>query len=305
MSLVGLTLVLLIASWFLAPLTWAKILLAAGRRWGRLRPAWIEINGCRWHYLHGGEGPVLITLHGFGADGDNWLRVAPALTKNFRVIAPDLPGFGRSSGEDLKFDIDSQVERLHALVEALGVSPVVMAGNSMGGWISAAYGARFPGEIKALWLLAPLGVKESKTSPMLKSISRGEKGPFHVGSIAQFRKRVLKEMFEKLPWFPFPLQVYYTEEAIKLSRKAPGMFRQVVNSPEALESIAQKISIPVLFQWGDRDRAVDVSGAAPLERALKSSTVKIQTGTGHIPMLETPSASIGFFNEFRRQHNLP
>ena len=159
MSFLVFTALLLAISWFLAPLFWSRLILAIGRRFAGLSSARLETGHGQWHYLHGGQGPVLIAVHGFGGDADNWLRISPALTRQFRVIVPDLPGFGQSSGqsterstgnEPLAFDIESQVERLHAFVQALGVSPVVLVGNSMGGWISAAYAARYPGEIKGL-----------------------------------------------------------------------------------------------------------------------------------------------------------
>ena len=134
LSLLGLTFVLIVISWFLAPLVWARLLLGAGRFRAGLRRAWVDVDGCRWHFLQGGSGPVLVALHGFGADGDNWLRVAPALTRHFRVIAPDLPGFGQSKQiREIDFDIGSQARRLHTFLKAIGVTPHVMAGNSMGG----------------------------------------------------------------------------------------------------------------------------------------------------------------------------
>ena len=163
MTIVLLAVLLIVISWFVAPLFWAQRLLTAGRFAAGLESAWIDIDGRRWHYLEGGTGPVLIALHGFGGDADNWLRIARGLGKHFQVIAPDLPGFGDSDpGDGLAFDIDSQVTRLNAFVQTLGLRPGVVVGNSMGGWVAAAYAARYPGQLRALWLLAPLGASKTR-----------------------------------------------------------------------------------------------------------------------------------------------
>ena len=113
MTFVLVGILLIVISWFMAPLNWARWLLMAGRFAAGLRSAWIDVEGRKWHYLEGGTGPVLIAIHGFGGDADNWLRIARGLGKHFHVIAPDLPGFGSSDpGDGLAFDIDSQVTLL-------------------------------------------------------------------------------------------------------------------------------------------------------------------------------------------------
>jgi len=306
MSFLVFTALLIAISWFLAPLFWASSMLALGRRIAGLSSAWLETRYGQWHYLHGGKGPLLIAIHGFGGDADNWLRIAPALTRKFRVIAPDLPGFGRSTkGEHLAFDIDSQVERLHGFVQALGVSPVVLVGNSMGGWISAAYAARYPGEIRGLWLLAPLGVKDSEKSSLQLSIDRNEQSPFQTAGLKQFRQQILIPMFGRLPWIPYPLQVFYAKEAEKLASNANSRFDQVRHESKALESIASLIQVPVLLQWGTRDNAVDVSGVTALKNSIADLAVEIQDEVGHLPMLETPAESVRFFMEFCARNKLP
>jgi pimeloyl-ACP methyl ester carboxylesterase len=301
----GVLVLLVVISWFVLPIAWARGLLIAARLWGRLRPAWIEVEGCRWFYLRGGSGPVMLALHGFGADADNWLRVAPYLTRHFHVIAPDLPGFGRSTADDdAEFDINSQVDRLHAFLEAIGALPKVLAGSSMGGWIAAAYTDRYPGQVKGLWLLAPLGVHDCSQSSMMESIQQNRDSPFQIGKLSQFRQRVLEPMFGRVPWSPRPLQIYYAKRAQKLCTAAPLMFRQVRGESEALESIGTRIDIPVLLQWGAQDNAVDVSGVEPLKKSVPALTIQIQEGVGHLPMLETPAASIRYFAEFCARHNL-
>lgn len=305
MAIVLLAVVLIVISWFVAPLYWAQWLLTAGRFAAGLKSASVDIDGRRWHYLEGGTGPVLIALHGFGGDADNWLRIARGLGKHFRVIVPDLPGFGSSDpGDGLSFDIESQVRRLNAFVQALGASPAVLVGNSMGGWISTAYAARYPVQLRALWLLAPLGVHNSRASSILEAVDLDQESPFHITNPHEFKQRVLAPMFGRLPWIPYPLKLFYANRAIERSEAGKRMFTQLRNDSAPLEAIAATIKIPVLLQWGAMDRVVDVSGIAGLEPVIQELTVRVQDKVGHLPMLETPGESLGFFRDFCAQHKL-
>lgn len=297
--------VLIAFSWYRMPLAWARILLAAGRSYAKLESRQLETDSADWHYLSGGNGPVLLAIHGFGADADNWLKIAPKLTKQFTVIAPDLPGFGSTlATDDLAFDINSQVERLHAFITKLGIRPAVLVGSSMGGWIAATYASRYPKNIKALWLLGPLGVSGKAMSPIRQSIEAGKDSPFDVRGLGEFRNDVLDRMFVRRPWFPYPLQVYYTRQAEQLAVNAPRMFEQVMQGSEPLEAIAAGLEVPILLQWGDRDLAVDVSGTKVMQGSNRNVEVQIQPDVGHLPMLETPRASLRLFEDFCTHHGI-
>ena len=93
----------------------------------------IEIENCRWVYNRAGQGQILILLHGFGGSKESWNEIIPYLMKDYSIIAIDLPGFGESSkNTNFNYSIDSQVFRLHAFIEQLGLKNCHIAGNSMG-----------------------------------------------------------------------------------------------------------------------------------------------------------------------------
>ena len=294
-----------IASWFLFPLAWATALLTLRRTRAGIRAHRLRVRGREWFYLDGGSGPVVLALHGFGSDADNWVPVSKTLTRHFRVIAPDLPGFGRSeAGSALDFDIASHVARLREFVLALDVSPNIMVGSSMGGWVATAYANCFPDEISALWLLAPLGVSAGRTTPMLEAIELGNNSPFRKATLSEFKQQIFKPMFGKQPWLPFPMLVYYARRAERLENTASAMFKELRGKSESLESIAQEIELPVLLQWGDQDNAVDVSGAKVLQNSFGRVTIKIHENTGHLPMLERPHESGSLLLKFCKQNQL-
>lgn len=305
MAAVIIVLLAVVISWFAFPASWARLLLRLGRLAAGLRSRTIELDGQRWHYLEGGQGPALVALHGFGADADHWLRVAPLLRKRFHIIAPDLIGFGTSShGERLPFDVSSQAHRLGRLLDAIGIDRCILAGNSMGGWIATRFAADHPERVAALWLLAPLGVENCQKGELLDAIDHGRESPMTINSLRDFDRRVFRPMFARAPWLPYPLRVYYGRNALRRRSAVVRMFSEVRDSAEPLEDTAAHVQAPVLLQWGDLDRAVHVSGAATLARAFSRIEVQRQAGIGHLPMLEAARASALGFLDFVGRHAL-
>src|SRR5438105_10937250 len=108
--------------YFAFPDTLVSLLLASARRRAGLHRAEAEIPGFHIVYLDGGHGEPLLLLHGLGAEKDAWTDTARHLTATYRVIAPDLPGFGESSKPDAAvYGIEAQVLHVAAFVRALAL----------------------------------------------------------------------------------------------------------------------------------------------------------------------------------------
>ena len=118
-----------------------------------------EVDGTPVSYLEGGDGEVVVLLHGFAANKDHWTRVSKYLTPHLRVIAPDLPGFGDSGlVEGGDYSVAAQAARLHEFVRELGLTRFHLGGSSTGGNVAGAYAARYPETVKTLWLVDPSGL---------------------------------------------------------------------------------------------------------------------------------------------------
>jgi pimeloyl-ACP methyl ester carboxylesterase len=145
---------------YLAPENALQLLLNVQRVQAGLDRKEIQLaDSLRYVYLEGGKGEPLMLLHGFGADKDNFTPVAGYLTKHYRVIIPDLIGFGESTHPvDADYSPPEQAKRLWAFAHALGVTSMHLGGSSMGGHIAMTYAALYPEEVKSLWLLDPGGV---------------------------------------------------------------------------------------------------------------------------------------------------
>ncbi|MFA9218707.1 MAG: alpha/beta fold hydrolase, partial [Sphingomonadaceae bacterium] len=152
----------------LAPLAAAQQGLRLERWRSGLRLGQVQIPGFDLPYLEGGHGAPLVLIHGFAGDKDNFTRVARFLTPHYRVICPDLPGFGDSTRRtDASYSIAEQVERLRALLDQLAPGRVHLGGNSMGGFIAAQFAATYPERVASLWLLDAAGTEAAQSSDIL------------------------------------------------------------------------------------------------------------------------------------------
>lgn len=252
-------------------------------------------------YLEGGpkDAPVLLLLHGFGGDKDNWTRMARELTGEYRVIAPDLPGFGRSSAfGDESYDIASQARRLDAFVQALSLPPHHVAGNSMGGNLAGAYAVMFPANIKSVAFFANSGIKSPKDSELTVRRARGEQ-PLLVDTPEQY-DALMNLIFVKRPWIPGPVLDHFAREAIRHRAFNAKVWRDLDTRPYPLEPVLANIAAPVLIVWGDHDRLLDVSSIEVMRPLLPQAKVVILKDVGHVPMIEVPEESAIAYLAFLR-----
>lgn len=259
----------------------------------------IQVGDHHVEYLVGGSGEPLVLLHGFGGDKSMWVRVGKYLTPHFRVVAPDLPGFGESTRDpQAHYGVPEQAERVRAFVAALGLGAVHVGGNSMGGAIAGVYAARHPTEVKSLWLLDPGSVQSAKPSELERELARGE-NPLLVADVAGF-ERLLDYLFVERPPIPRPIERYLTEQAIahrSFNEKIMGDFR---SAPVILEEELKGSKTHTLIVWGDRDRLVDVSGADVLKSVMADAEVVVMPNVGHVPMVEKPEETAKAYLAFRK-----
>ena len=145
---------------------------------------------------------------------DNWTQIARYLTKQYHVICPDLPGFGESTRlPEASYDIPSQVERINRFAEVLKLGKFHLAGNSMGGWITGIYGAKYPSRVLSLGLFAPGGIRSPEKSDLMKMLEAGG-NPLLISNVDDF-DQMIRLVFEKVPMMPYPIKKEAAKRAIK------------------------------------------------------------------------------------------
>jgi len=290
----------LVGFYFLFPGAMFDLLRKAERSAGCLAQSSIHVKGLQFEYLEGGKGDVLVLLHGFGANKDNWTRIGKYLTPHFRVIAPDLPGFGESSSDpDADYTIRAQVERVKAFVMALGIKSFHLGGNSMGGNIAGAYASYYPEEVKSLLLLAPGGVASSEPSEMYRRLRDGKPNPLVAENIEDY-ERLLDFVFVKRPFIPGPIKKLLIQEAIEHKPLNRKIFKQLSRSRKvkSLEALLKGLSVPTLIIWGSHDRVLHVSGAKILDAVMPNAKAVVMDAVGHLPMIEKPKETAELYLSF-------
>ena len=291
---------LLIAAFFLLPDRSASVLTAAVHAAARLRARRLAIPGFDIAYLDGGKGEPLVLLHGIGGDKDNWAYVALFLTRRYRVVAWDAPGFGESSRPDgASYAVEAQVERLHAFLRTLGITRAHFGGNSMGGLIASHYALRYPDEVESLWLLNTAYVASAQPSEGLERIERGEPIPLFAQNEKQFRD-MMRFVMEKPPFVPSPIRrVLAAQQAASYALNVQ-IFNELRATILPLEEAIKGLMTPTLIVWGDCDRVFHYSSADILHKVMPRSRVVVMRGIGHLPMVEDPLRSARDYVAFRK-----
>ena len=286
--------------YFLFPETMFRLLINVERSVAGLQQRSINVNGLRIEYLQGGEGDTLLLLHGFGANKDNWTRIAKHLTSNFRVIAPDLTGFGESSPDpEGDYSIMAQVMRVKAFAQFLGIGSFHLGGSSMGGYIAGTYASIYPKDLKSLLLISPGGMVTSESSELMRRMKEGEPNPLIAGSVEDYN-RLLNFVFVKKPFIPLPIKKLFIQEAIEHQQLNGEIFKQLRNSIDAtsLETSLKGLPVKTLIIWGAQDRVLHVSGAKILESIMPNARTEIMDAVGHAPMIEKPEGTAMLYLSF-------
>jgi pimeloyl-ACP methyl ester carboxylesterase len=289
--------IVMTALYFMFPGLAFTLAVKAERYAGGLEQYEVNIAGHRIPYLSGGRGEPLVLLHGFGADKDNWTRIAKYLNPYFRIIAPDLPGFGESSRDaTARYAVADQVERVRAFVKALKLRSFHLGGNSMGGLIAGAYAARYPSDVETLWLLAPAGVTWAKKSELTERMEKGD-NPLFIDTVEDF-DGLLDFAFVTPPNIPGPIKGFLAKRAVKNRAFNAKIFHDLKENPLALEPLLKGLPVPTLIVWGDKDRLLHVSGAALLKSMMPKAEAIVMKNMGHLPMVEKPQKTAADFLAF-------
>lgn len=295
----------LAAAWRFWPTPFALAFRALDRRHGRMRSCYVHDGRVCWHVLEGGHGETLVLLHGFNADADHFNRVARYLASHFRILAPDLPGFGATRVEGpVDYRIFAQAEAVVRWMDRVGIQRCYLGGSSMGGFIACQIARLHPERIRALWLLAPGGVEGAPLSPLFQEIAEERHNPLVVRNLRDFR-RLIDFCFVHPPWIPTPLARYLAARAAAHATDHLRAFDAIRFDSTPTEALVAGLDTPALIVWGRADQVLNASGAAILCRLMKNAECLMLPDTGHLPMLENPrtvaEAWIGYTEKLARQ----
>jgi pimeloyl-ACP methyl ester carboxylesterase len=231
-------------------------------------------------YLHGAEGPIGPSA---GA-APGWPPFLGVLAERFRMIAPEQPGFGESTGAEHLMDVLDLIVYQLDLLDALGLERPHLVGHDLGGMIAAELAAVAGGRVGRLALVAPLGLWLDETpvldvfaTPRDDLVSMGWHDPSAPAAQAVLAPPADEE-----------------EQQLARLRRAQNLAtagRYLWPIPDrGLKKRLHRVTPPTLLLWGADDRVVPPAYAEAFRAALPNASLELLPNCGHYPMLEQPGA---------------
>jgi pimeloyl-ACP methyl ester carboxylesterase len=272
----------------------------------------LDIEGPVYVADFGGDGPVMLLVHGLGGAHLNWMAVAPQLAAHHRVYALDLPGFGRSPLAGRRSTIAANVDLVSRAITRLSRGPVVLMGNSMGGLLAIGAAALHPSLVDLLVLVDPaVPPPRGAFPPRLDTVSRTFLATAFMPRWGAKRlsravaalgpESLVRETMRLVSSDPSRVEeaVIDAHVALEAERLAESSWHEsfYAATRSLVAALVQKrkvfrwvqeVRAPTLLLHGDRDRLVPVAAARNVASMRPDWEYHEFAGAGHVPMLEVP-----------------
>src|SRR4051812_2049876 len=270
----------------------------------------VDVGSDRIAYVDLGQGdPPVLLLHGLGGTWPAWLQTLPAVAREHRVIAVDLPGFGASAPGSDGISIPGYARTIERFCARMGLDEVVVAGSSLGGWVAAELTLRAPELVKALVLIDAAGMVPTRAE-RLKAISlmRGAElgaplAPRFRSAIAsrpRLRRLALKYTDAEPAGLAADL-VYMALPAAPDPGFGPAFTAARRSWSDAWCDQLTEIECPTLIVWGERDSLLSLGQGREWARRIRGSEFRVIPGAGHLPMFERPVLVNGLLEGFLKR----
>lgn len=247
------------------------------------------INGITMGYDDKGSGPAVCLIHGFPLDRRMWRpQIAALVSKGYRVIAPDLRGFGDSDAPDGPYSMDLFADDLTALLDSLGIGRAVVGGMSMGGYVLFNLLERYPERLAAACFIVTRSEADNEAGK--------EKRLMLAHDLKKFGSKVAAEIFDKTLFTSETAQIQ-PELAAEvhgwLMEKDPrglagGLF--AMRERKDYTPLLAGFYLPSLVIGAEYDQAIPVENTRALARRLPLHKFCLIPGAGHLANLEQPEA---------------
>lgn len=248
------------------------------------------------HYRVIGKGAAVMLIHGFAEDNSIWNDIVAALSENYQLILPDIPGSGGSPAMTIQHGIEDYAAAMLAILQEEQFTNAVVIGHSMGGYIALAMAEKKPSTIKALGLFHSSAYADDalKTATRQKAICFLQEN----GSQA-FLKTSLPGLFADPP--------QHKKSIDKLLQKAENCksdtliqyYEAMIKRPDRTDLLI-KAKFPVLFVMGFEDKVVPFSHSLQQSHLPPTGHISILRESAHMGMIEEPEKSLLVLTDFLR-----
>ena len=255
----------------------------------------VTVDGRRVHVVDSGRGggAPIVLIHGLGGRWQSWLETIPRLASERRVVALDLPGFGRSQPSREPISIPRYAQTVERVCDLLDLDGVTAVGNSMGGFVAAELALRFPERVQRLALVSAAAVSIGDFNPLPAMLLVGALARTPLGSADGMRaiigrRRARHLAFSNLVRHPTLIDNAMLCELVG-GRGAPGL-RDAVSAMMShdIRGELATLDVPTLIVHGREDMLVPLADSQWLAQRLPHAQLEVFEDTGHLVMVERP-----------------
>jgi len=269
----------------------------------------ITLHGHHVTYRIGGEGPVLVLLHGITGTSETWDLVAPMLAERFRVIAPDLLGHGHSAKPPGDYSLGAYASGVRDLLAALGHDRATVVGHSLGGGVAMVFAYQFPQRIERLVLVASGGLGREVhrvlrvatlpgaefLMPLICSPGIRDAGNALAGVLGRLGLHASTDVEEMWRGYASLADAEARQAFIHTLRTIIDPTGQRVN---AMDRLYLASGVPTLLVWGEHDRIIPVEHGRAAHAAIPASRFVSFPDSKHFPHRDDPDAFVDTLTDF-------
>lgn len=253
---------------------------------------WIDAGGIKTRSLQAGTGPDIIFLHGTSGHLEAFTRnIRAHVDAGYRCHAIDMLGHGYTDKPDHDYEIPDYVAHIHAYLDACGIASAHFAGESLGGWVSAALAAQSPQRARSLQLIAAGGTKANPE--VMARIRLSTTRAVTDDDIAMTRQRLDLLMHDPASNVSDELvevrhRIYHQPAFVAniahlLCLQSMEIRQRNLLTPDTLAKLA---GIPTLIIWGMENPFGDVPEARKMHADIPGSRLELFEQCGHWPQFE-------------------
>ncbi|MBI1759979.1 MAG: alpha/beta fold hydrolase [Acidobacteria bacterium] len=249
----------------------------------------VEVFGQKIHYVEAGSGPTVILLHGLGGEVSNWAMTIPALSKQFHVIAIDQIGFGQSDKPLLNYRIGTMVDFLAGFYKQAGIAKATLVGNSLGGWIAAAFALAHPDKVEKLVLVDAAGYSPARTGA--PKLTREQLAPLNAATLAELKQVMSLVFYNKALLTDAFIETAFAAKLRRGDGYTISQFTEMaLRGDDMLDGKTKAIKTPTLVVWGREDGLTPLAIGEAYAQDIAGAEKVILDKCGHVPQLECAAA---------------
>jgi 4,5:9,10-diseco-3-hydroxy-5,9,17-trioxoandrosta-1(10),2-diene-4-oate hydrolase len=264
---------------------------------GVFEDRYIKIGNVNTRYWSAGDKEsVVILLHGVGCHVEFWEKNIAALSREHRVFAVDVVGYGRTDKPAVDYTFQFMADFVLDFMETMGIDKASLVGNSMGGGISLTIAAQAPERVEKIVLVDPVGFGRG-VSPVMRLMSLPLLGNVLT---APSRKGVIRQM-QLCLYDPSQASDDFIDRTALISaisgnqRSFLSLLRITCNMVGVKEGLIaefseylKKVKLPILVIWGRQDRILPLADGEAAVQKMANGTLHIMDQAGHLPQIDKP-----------------